>query len=403
MPVPGGAVLARHGRVRGEAYRRRVRDRPDRVRRQELHEPRARRRGRPDRAHRQPADVHGRRRPADRGRDDLRGHRRRRLVLDQRRPQRRRRPPGLRAVPESRAEASGSRRRHRAAERRPPLRALGARHLARHADGPRRVRVHGHRAAPCRPGGGRRARRAVLEGRRRDRRPSAGRQPGHGAPGVRRRRCGNPRAGRWRGRPDRRVATRLLRPGRRRGVRPAGSRRTRRRRLVLAEHRRGVGRGPVGAAGLGPGADDPGPARRRGRRRGAAGNPALPRPPDGHCAPRGAHRGVAPLGPPFPAVLTRRNRSGAFSALPNSQVEAGYFFSVPPSVVRSPQKQKLVRRLPLSCMLLETDSPVLGPDRDQRNEPANAAVSLMAIAEIKGLPASEVAAAVKANTARLYG
>ncbi|MYA06774.1 MAG: TatD family deoxyribonuclease [Holophagales bacterium] len=84
-------------------------------------------------------------------------------------------------------------------------------------------------------------------------------------------------------------------------------------------------------------------------------------------------------------------------------VEAGYFFSVPPSVVRSPQKQKLVRRLPLSCLLLETDSPVLGPDRDQRNEPANAVVSLRAIAEIKALPVPEVAAAVRENTARLYG
>ena len=84
-------------------------------------------------------------------------------------------------------------------------------------------------------------------------------------------------------------------------------------------------------------------------------------------------------------------------------VEVGYFFSVPPSIVRSPQKQKLVRRLPLSCLLLETDSPVLGPERDQRNEPANAVVSLRAIAEIKGLPVSEVAAAVKTNTARLYG
>ena len=84
-------------------------------------------------------------------------------------------------------------------------------------------------------------------------------------------------------------------------------------------------------------------------------------------------------------------------------VEAGYFFSVPPSVVRSPQKQKLVRRLPLSCLLLETDSPVLGPDRDQRNEPANAVVSLRAIAEIKGLPVSAAAAAVRENTARLYG
>ncbi len=84
-------------------------------------------------------------------------------------------------------------------------------------------------------------------------------------------------------------------------------------------------------------------------------------------------------------------------------VEAGYFFSAPPSVVRSPQKRKLVRRLPLSCLLLETDSPVLGPERDQRNEPANAVVSLAAIAEIKGLPVSDVAAAVRENTTRLYG
>ena len=84
-------------------------------------------------------------------------------------------------------------------------------------------------------------------------------------------------------------------------------------------------------------------------------------------------------------------------------VEAGYFFSVPPSIVRSPQKQKLVRRLPLSCLLLETDSPVLGPARDQRNEPANALVSLRAIADLKGVTEDEVAAAVTRNTSRLYG
>ncbi len=84
-------------------------------------------------------------------------------------------------------------------------------------------------------------------------------------------------------------------------------------------------------------------------------------------------------------------------------VDEGFFFSVPPSVVRSPQKQKLIRRLPLSCLLLETDSPVLGPAAHQRNEPANAVIALRAIAEIKRLPPSEVAAAVRANTARLYG
>lgn len=84
-------------------------------------------------------------------------------------------------------------------------------------------------------------------------------------------------------------------------------------------------------------------------------------------------------------------------------LEAGYFFSVPPSIVRSPQKQKLIRRLPLGCLLLETDSPVLGSDPAVRNEPANVRESLRAIAEIKGLPLPEVAAALTDNTLRLYG
>jgi len=83
-------------------------------------------------------------------------------------------------------------------------------------------------------------------------------------------------------------------------------------------------------------------------------------------------------------------------------VEAGYFFSIPPSVVRSRQKQKLVKQLPLSCLLVETDSPVLGPEPVVRNEPANLALSVQAIAEIKSLPIQAVMEAVAANTARLY-
>jgi len=84
-------------------------------------------------------------------------------------------------------------------------------------------------------------------------------------------------------------------------------------------------------------------------------------------------------------------------------VEAGYFFSVPPSVVRSEQKRKLVRGLPLSCLLLESDSPVLGPDPGERNEPANVLVSLRAIAEIKGVSPEEVAAVTEENVRRLFG
>ena len=91
----------------------------------------------------------------------------------------------------------------------------------------------------------------------------------------------------------------------------------------------------------------------------------------------------------------------ATAALP--AVEAGYFFSIPPSVVRSRQKQKLVKHLPLSCLLVETDSPVLGPDPKQRNEPANVIVSIKTIAEIKNVTACEVIEAVAENTKQLYG
>lgn len=90
----------------------------------------------------------------------------------------------------------------------------------------------------------------------------------------------------------------------------------------------------------------------------------------------------------------------ASAALP--AVEAGYFFSIPPSVVRSRQKQKLVKRLPLSCLLVETDSPVLGPLPNKRNEPVNIIKSIETIAELKGVSKAEVIEAVTENTRKLY-
>jgi TatD DNase family protein len=75
---------------------------------------------------------------------------------------------------------------------------------------------------------------------------------------------------------------------------------------------------------------------------------------------------------------------------------------VPPSIVRSPQKRKLVRALPLAALALETDSPVLGPEPGRRNEPANVAISAAAIAEIKGVPEAEVRAVTAANARRLF-
>lgn len=83
-------------------------------------------------------------------------------------------------------------------------------------------------------------------------------------------------------------------------------------------------------------------------------------------------------------------------------VRAGYFFSIPPSVVRSAQKQKLARQVPLECLLLETDSPVLGPDPAVRNEPQNVTVACRAVADLKGIAPDEVARITTENARRLF-
>ena len=83
-------------------------------------------------------------------------------------------------------------------------------------------------------------------------------------------------------------------------------------------------------------------------------------------------------------------------------IRAGYCFSIPPSVVRSAQKQKLVRQVPLEYLLLETDSPVLGPDPALRNEPQNVRIACQAVADLKGLSPEEVARVTTENARRLF-
>jgi len=83
-------------------------------------------------------------------------------------------------------------------------------------------------------------------------------------------------------------------------------------------------------------------------------------------------------------------------------VAAGFLFSVPPSVVRSEQKQKLVRRLPLEALALESDSPVLGPDREARNEPANLTFARDFIAAAQGVSPERVEEVTSANARRLF-
>lgn len=83
-------------------------------------------------------------------------------------------------------------------------------------------------------------------------------------------------------------------------------------------------------------------------------------------------------------------------------VQCGYFFSIPPSIVRSQQKNKLIEALPLDHVLLESDSPALGPDKNVRNEPCNVRIACEYIAKAKKLDVATVAKITSENALKLF-
>ncbi|KAE9414889.1 hypothetical protein Angca_008504, partial [Angiostrongylus cantonensis] len=82
-------------------------------------------------------------------------------------------------------------------------------------------------------------------------------------------------------------------------------------------------------------------------------------------------------------------------------LQAGFFFSIPPSFTSGNHKRFLANVVPLNHLLLETDSPVLGLVRDERNEPANLRFPAEFIAEVKKLSFDEVVSATTSNAERL--
>eukprot|EP00754_Rhynchopus_humris_P007809 Rhum_TRINITY_DN13576_c0_g1::Rhum_TRINITY_DN13576_c0_g1_i1::g.61474::m.61474/K03424/tatD; TatD DNase family protein len=83
-------------------------------------------------------------------------------------------------------------------------------------------------------------------------------------------------------------------------------------------------------------------------------------------------------------------------------VEGGHhvFFSVPPCFSGAPSK--LVKRLPLSALLLETDSPALAAVKGEVNYPKNLTVSLKYVSNMHERTECEVADAVTRNSYSLF-
>lgn len=83
--------------------------------------------------------------------------------------------------------------------------------------------------------------------------------------------------------------------------------------------------------------------------------------------------------------------------------EHGWYLSIPPVVLRALAFQKLVRELPVTCLLTETDAPYMGPDKGERNEPANVPRAVACMAELRGMAVEAMAAQLEENFDRLFG
>jgi TatD DNase family protein len=83
--------------------------------------------------------------------------------------------------------------------------------------------------------------------------------------------------------------------------------------------------------------------------------------------------------------------------------EAGYYLSIPANARRSESFTRMLETLPRDRLLLETDCPYLGPDKERDNEPANVAHTLAYAAELWGTDPAAAERQLSENFAALFG
>ncbi len=83
--------------------------------------------------------------------------------------------------------------------------------------------------------------------------------------------------------------------------------------------------------------------------------------------------------------------------------ELGYYFSIPPSTVRSGNFNTMVKKVPIEQLLTETDAPWQSPIKGERCESAHVLETVKKIAEIKDISIEEAAEQIWDNYERVFG
>lgn len=82
--------------------------------------------------------------------------------------------------------------------------------------------------------------------------------------------------------------------------------------------------------------------------------------------------------------------------------DLGYYFSIPPNIVRAQNFQQIVKKVNINQLLTETDAPYLSPFKGERNESAFISETIKKIAEIKGMDIEEVERNIYMNYQKLF-
>jgi TatD DNase family protein len=88
--------------------------------------------------------------------------------------------------------------------------------------------------------------------------------------------------------------------------------------------------------------------------------------------------------------------------LARSIAEQGHYLSIPANARRSESFTRMLQTLPRTQLLIETDCPYLGPERDQINEPKNVRHTVEYTAELWGTSFADVEQQLCANYTRLF-